>query len=298
MALIGVNPSQVRQKGPSTLEQIALGVDVASKVLGLGLEGYKTFGKPARLATETAEANLAKTRAETKVYENKLNQGADLSDVDKATIKAYGEQNYIPTNEMDNDPGKIMVNLPDSGKTVFYKPGKRNTEKLDSLTARFKDDFVQDQFVKDFRTVHGAVNGVIQAFKGKSLDEGDSGRDLSLLFANMKVLDPGSRVTGSEVELTQGASPVAVQLAQQYNKLWKERGVLDSGLRKSLIQSMKDNYLARQSDYMGIEDQTKTVLKGYDIDPFNVIPKINKIDWSEIDKQLGSSNKAPWEKYK
>lgn len=43
MALIGINPGQERERKPSTLEQIALGVDVASKILGTGLNAYDTF---------------------------------------------------------------------------------------------------------------------------------------------------------------------------------------------------------------------------------------------------------------
>lgn len=292
MALIGVNPSAPRQKGPSTLEQIAAGVDIATKVLGLGLQGYKTFGidKP----QAEARAQYYKAQAENEKY-----QTPKLSEIDNATIKAYGEQNYIPTSEGDSDNGKILVVLPDSGKKVFYKPGKPAKEKLDALTGKFKDDFVQDQAVKDFRTIHGAANAVIKSFEGKSLDVGDSGRDLGLLFAYMKVLDPGSRVTGSEVELTQGASPVAVQIAQQYSKLFKERGILDAGLRKSMLANLRDTYLARQSDYQAIEDQMRMISQASSVDPFNVIPKINKIDFSRLNEQLKEINNGkPWEKYK
>jgi hypothetical protein len=64
-------------RGPSTLEQIAQGVDIASKVLGTGMKAYEIFG----IDRPNSKAYQAKNNAETEkdqAQTNFINQGGEL----------------------------------------------------------------------------------------------------------------------------------------------------------------------------------------------------------------------------
>lgn len=65
MALIGINPVQSDPRKPTTLEQIAQGVDIASKVVGGGLDFYKTVA----MDKPQGEADIRLKNAQAKYYE-------------------------------------------------------------------------------------------------------------------------------------------------------------------------------------------------------------------------------------
>jgi hypothetical protein len=84
MAVVGISvPGASDRRKPSTLENIAMGVDIAAKVLGTGVDVYKTFG-----------VDIPKGRAETDVLKA---QAADMPGdkdrkrrLDEAQIQYYG----------------------------------------------------------------------------------------------------------------------------------------------------------------------------------------------------------------
>lgn len=96
MALIGINDGGWAPRGerkPSVLEQIAMGVDVASKVLGAGLGAYKTVAidKPGQ------EAANKKSEAEAKYYDAKaLAEPGDMN-LDRALKRSQIEANIAST---------------------------------------------------------------------------------------------------------------------------------------------------------------------------------------------------------
>lgn len=105
MALIGINPgSGERPRKLSTLEQIALGVDMASKVLGGGLTAYKTLGPDA-----------AETRAKTKLYEAQAESAPGDKDLDRqlkaAQIKYYGESKPVELQQKQLETAKLKREL-------------------------------------------------------------------------------------------------------------------------------------------------------------------------------------------
>lgn len=67
---VGINPVAAPERGKSTLEQIAMGVDVASKILGTGIDAYETFG----LKRPKYQSEAKKDIAQAKLYET---QAAD-----------------------------------------------------------------------------------------------------------------------------------------------------------------------------------------------------------------------------
>lgn len=104
MGLIGINPvaNEPRQPKMSTLEQIALGVDMATKILGTGIAGYKAYNDRNDKTLDDAlkmsqiQANIAQTRANTQLKERELAKPAltaGQEEVDKKFANEYSEFN-------------------------------------------------------------------------------------------------------------------------------------------------------------------------------------------------------------
>ena len=62
--------------------------------------------------------------------------------------------------------------------------------------------------------------------------------DLSLIYAYVKLLDPGSVVREGEIKLTQQATPALQKLLMQYNRLFSDSGgLLDSNTRQNYLEA-------------------------------------------------------------
>ena len=297
MPLIGINSVQSDPRKPSKLEQIAEGVQIAANVLGTGLNAYKTFG----IDRPRAQSEIKESEAKAKLYESqaaKAPEAPSLSDVDKSVVNSYTQNKYRFVTDKNKGPKAVDVYLPDSGKVMHAEPieDREDTEKKKqrSFDTEFKlrDQFEKDPAVASFQTVHAAASAVDQAFRGKSLDEGNGARDLVLLYNFIKILDPGSLVKEGEIKLSSEASPLAQQWAQQYKRLKDEGGLLPASARKDIIEQVGNVYTARYGDFSRSLDKYRDIVVAYNADPKKVLTEYKPIDFS-VYRQIAKEANNP-----
>lgn len=135
MAMIGINPTPQYQGRKGTLERIALGVDIATKLLGAGVGAYKTFAADipqAEAATQQAKAQTQYLQADTAYKQNTLamqllQMGYRPSDL-YSTLNANG---YMPVNKdqihiPDLSTGPNSHEMSSNGVTVKTNPAAPN----------------------------------------------------------------------------------------------------------------------------------------------------------------------------
>ena len=129
MALIGINDggwAPRPERGPSALEQIAQGVDVASKILGVGLAGYKTFA----IDKPNSEQNMAESKAKAEYYRAQANakpEDAGLDrDLKRSQIMANIASTQASTSQKNRDLS--LPNLTPAQKKVDEEFAKEYTD--------------------------------------------------------------------------------------------------------------------------------------------------------------------------
>ena len=304
MPLIGINSVTSDPRKPSALEQIESGVNIAAKVLGTGLEAYKQLGPDGRVDRANKEAQTDYYKAQAEEKRATKNEPGKMSDFDKAYFSSFDKYQF--TDSYDDSPGKIKVKAPDSGREMWMRPKKEVADKstVSSMEDSVRKEIESKQLVTDFNTIHNQMADISTQFKDLDWQRDDPGRDINLLFSFMKVLDPGSRVTANEVELSSSASPLAFQIAQQWKRavmMEKEGkvGILSPGLRKSFFEQMVGKYKVSRDRYDDIINQYKNISAVRELNPDMVIPTIRDIDISKFEQQLkdrdadAAAKKAP-----
>lgn len=313
MALIGINSVSSDARKPTTLENIALGVDIASKIVGGGLDAYKTFAidRPAAQAEAARKAkadSLQESMFEKslqddgwieadpatpgavvrngRAYVKKSVPGGKLSDLDKATIDSYTSKgDYVITHERDEAPNKFAVPLRDAGFGVYFKRrsgGDGLTPEAFDQESKLRGEFKKN--TEGFESIHEATKATLDAFKGKDLAKGEAGSDIALLYNFIKAMDPGSVVKEGEVKLTQSASPMVQSMANEYRRLINDKNasLLPPELRKSLLKTMAENYQSRRDRYEQIANQTAEIVRQYGRDPQRVIIPLQNLDLKDF----------------
>lgn len=297
MPLIGINSVTRDPRKPSALEQIESGVNIAAKVLGTGLEAYKQLGPDGRTdrANKEAQTDYYKAQAEEK-RETKTLDAGKLSDVDKEILESY-KDGKLTHAKAANDKS-VAVYLPVAQRTLYFTPDEPKAEKTFDNESKLRNEFRTDDTVKAFRTVHNATKAVMDSFSDNDFERGDAGRDISLLYNFIKIMDPNSTVREGEVSLTTGASPVLDQAVQQYRKLYSDKAaLLPPSLRKSLVGTIADGYLSREADFNSIVDHYKFVSESNGVDWNKVILPIKGLDLEKF-KDRNKGNKEIIEKKK
>jgi ribosomal protein L20 len=248
MGLIGINPGRGRgsERKPSTLENIAAAVDIASKVLGTGLETYKTFGPEKTLN----EANVKETEARAKYYDAKSAEKPEtqLGSLDKIHVEGFSKDNNL-VSEGDKRPGAFQTILPESQKALTWAP---RDSKVDKKEAFGQEDSLRKEFndkIKKFVSTRGAVQSAASVLQ-KPEDKVTYADDLAIVYSFITAQDPGSRVTGGEIQTSTEASPILKQLAQKYNEAKNnQKFIFDKDTRRDFIRTMFDQYGAAKKDY-------------------------------------------------
>lgn len=284
MALIGINAVAPDQRKRTTLEEIESGVNIASKVLGTGLDFYKTVA----IDRPNAQVDQKLKTAQTNYYDKQAEQlgkkeEGKLSDVDKTILDSY--KDYRLTHAKGANQNSISVYLPVSGRTIYAEPNvDKVNEKAFDTESKLRKEFNDDRQVQAFTTIHGAAKSINESFKDNDFERADSGRDINLLYNFIKMMDPGSTVREGEVQLTTGASPILDRVVQQYKRL-KEGGLLPTDLRKSLVSQVAENYAGRQESFNDVIDHYKFLADKASVDWQKVIQPIRGLDFSSFKKQ-------------
>lgn len=127
-------------------------------------------------------------------------------------------------------------------------------------------EFNNRQEVKDFRTVQSAYNSVQAAARNPS-----AAGDLSLIFAYMKILDPGSVVREQEFANAQNAAGVPDQIRNRYNQILNGQR-LNPNQRRDFLNQANNLFQTRQQVYRGIENEYRGYAESYGVSPDRVAP--------------------------
>lgn len=127
-------------------------------------------------------------------------------------------------------------------------------------------EFNNRQEVKDFRTVQSAYNSVQAAARNPS-----AAGDLSLIFAYMKILDPGSVVREQEFANAQNAAGVPDQIRNRYNQILNGQR-LNPNQRRDFLNQANNLFQTRLQTYRGIENEYRGYAESYGVSPDRVAP--------------------------
>lgn len=141
---------------------------------------------------------------------------------------------------------------------------EENSNRRDEVNLR--REFNNRQEVKDFRTVQSAYNSVQAAARNPS-----AAGDLSLIFAYMKILDPGSVVREQEFANAQNAAGVPDRIRNLYNRALNGQR-LNPNQRNDFLNQANNLFQTRQQTFRGIENEYRGYAESYGVSPDRVAP--------------------------
>lgn len=142
---------------------------------------------------------------------------------------------------------------------------EENSNRRDEVNLR--REFNNRQEVKDFRTVQSAYNSVQAAARNPS-----AAGDLSLIFAYMKILDPGSVVREQEFANAQNAAGVPDRIRNTYNRVLNGQR-LNPNQRNDFLGQANNLFQSRQQTFQGIENEYRGYAQSYGVSPDRVAPR-------------------------
>ena len=141
---------------------------------------------------------------------------------------------------------------------------EQNASRRDEVNLR--REFNNRQEVKDFRTIQAAYNSVQAAARNPS-----AAGDLSLIFAYMKILDPGSVVREQEFANAQNAAGVPDQVRNLYNRALNGQR-LNPRQRQDFLNQAQGLFQSRRQTYDQIADEYRSYAQDYGVSPDRVAP--------------------------
>lgn len=216
----------------------------------LGTEARADQQGPADLAKKQADARAAQAAAD--VAREKERLGLLRAGADLGLTEAQTQEALKRTQKLSIETQKAALELAGGGD---IDPEKRfNFER--QLRQEYNDQ------TKGFQEVQEAYRR-IQASKN------DAAGDLSLIFAYMKMLDPGSVVREGEFANAQNAAGVPDRVLNIYNKIASgER--LTEGQRRGFTSQAKALMDAAQQREKTVRGGIDQVVKSYRLNPDNV----------------------------
>lgn len=162
-------------------------------------------------------------------------------------------------------PGDIL-RMPDGTMQAVEAPegyvDPETERQLIKDTSDYRQEFTGLQTVKDFANRRGAI-GVIEA----AAEDPDAAGDLALIFAYMRMLDPGSVVRESEFQLAASAGSLP-QIAQAgYNRVISGERLTEEQ-RQNFINRAKNIYRRQEKEFGNIfENYSKRAERfGYNVE--------------------------------
>jgi hypothetical protein len=224
---------------PTSAAGQALGAAAAT---GLQLSGYQT--RP----ITTAEGLGAMMAAGQKAF---------------TSAREREQKAEIARQQRETDLRLKLMELQAAGAKTEREASSKVTEREMTLAKQFRDSS------KSF--VEAKLNyGRIVANATTPNPTGAS--DIALVFNFMKMLDPTSVVRESEYRAAENASPLLLQLGQQYNKLFrKEAEKLPESTRKMFLQAATETYLPYVEAQKSLEEGFSQEATQFGLSPKNVV---------------------------
>jgi hypothetical protein len=250
------------------METIAMGIDAATKVLGVGADVYsKILGPGANL--QKAQANQA--NAEANYYQQKpqIEKSAQINEA----LKGITSQGLELASADDRDPTKRPYLVPGLGTSVWVKNGTKLQQDLLKEHATMSDEAAKlfgglDE-VQRFKTLHEAAaesSALAKAPPSKA-------NHLALLTQFIRAQSPNARFNGDNVEgVEAGISSALDQAVQKFKQLYSsEGGTLSPKEVNSIIGSIATQYNSvrpiyenRWKEYQKIAKERGIDVRGYE----------------------------------
>lgn len=170
---------------------------------------------------------------------------------------------------------KAFLLKPDGTREVIYDGGQsqklgpwENIKDKTNAEESLRKDFNSIPTVKDFMTMRDAYNRVLA-----SSETPDAAGDIALIYAYMKILDPGSVVRETEFATAQNAAGVPDQIRNVWNKLLDgtRLGPEESALRQQFVDRAKLLYGAQNKQYESVRKYYGEIADRQGLDKENVL---------------------------
>lgn len=191
---------------------------------------------------------------------------AQLSNLN-SQIASRGAEKFEIVNTKDGH----VLRVPKAGgdASTIYSPSPQDPSAITDPKDRAKaeDDLRKDfqNVTKDFRTIRDSYSVIKSAGSG-----GNPAGDLSMIYAYMKMLDPGSVVRESEFEMAAKSGSLPRQFQNLANKALT--GTLTGETRADFLRTADTIYKQRERDYTQSETQFRDIAGRRSVDSRNVIP--------------------------
>lgn len=185
---------------------------------------------------------------------------------DNIYIYKNGQLDQIIQSDWKIVDGKNVTEVPSS-----VKEKKRDKELID-IETNLRKEYNGLQDVKQFRDVRSSFSRVQSASQLAETwsDEQKAASDIAMVFAFMKMLDPGSVVREGEFANAQNATGVPGQITNVYNKLLYG-GRLNPTQRASFLKQAQDIFNREQGNINDINDRYRSIANEYGVRPEFVI---------------------------
>lgn len=193
---------------------------------------------------------------------------------DSDILAAYESAGKIPTAPSE---ARKLINT--ARQTGYVPSGGAKADQ----TAFNQENTIRDEFTKNtqnFVKIRDSYNTIQSAAKDPT-----AAGDLSLIFAYMKILDPGSTVREGEFANAQNAASVPTQIQNVWNKAQTGQR-LSSEQRKDFLDQADKLYNSQKSSYDRQVDNTKKLAESYGLNANRVV-----YDFANPDANLGGAQK-------
>lgn len=247
-----------RQQGTS----VDTGIVDPSRYAELGSIGGKKYyaDKAQQIAAKRAADRAAK-----------IQEALRYSEIDKNNAEAYKARNQQPASEplehVDvNGKDVLTPRGQAAGKAGYHAPTGTNSGYRDlSAVASIRSQFNGEKIVQNAGVVAENLGRIRAAAKAPS-----AAGDLALIFAYMKMLDPGSTVREGEFANAQNAGGVPDQIINAYNKV-KDGTRLNPNQRALFLQQAMAQAESQRQLLAGVIGRYADIAKRNGFDPKDVV---------------------------
>lgn len=189
--------------------------------------------------------------------------------------------NGRPAAAASSGGARVVAQGENRGLTPAQQQAQERETQREQAGARkdevnLRREFNNRQEVKDFRTIQAAYNSVQSAAANPS-----AAGDLSLIFAYMKILDPGSVVREQEFANAQNAAGVPDQVRNLYNRALNGQR-LNPRQRQDFLNQAQGLFQSRRQTYDQIASEYRSYAQDYGVSPDRVAP---------LDQPAGGGNR-------
>lgn len=177
------------------------------------------------------------------------------------------KQTYDQLNEGYNATGNPQLKAALDQFMMDYQVGQKSSAKMNPQQFQ-GENTLRDEFTKNtqnFVKIRDSYNTIEQAGRNPN-----AANDLSLIFAYMKILDPGSTVREGEFANAQNAVGVPDQIRNMFNKAQSGERLNDQQ-RQQFINSARAIYESQKVGYDRQVEDTKRLAQSYGFDPSRVM---------------------------